>query len=174
MRLHEGRAFLPASIAGTYWRNNRDFRVIGRSDLQWLRSSRTLWPQQGLWVLFQVGGKGTGRCRAERKGSFWQSAQALVQNRRQEREGRSRRELLPPPRHEVLLGLGPLCSDDWENTEFWTHLDGLNEGCEKKRGIKDISFHGPDNWVGVWFHETGTTEGGIDFKEGVGITRDIC
>ena len=119
--------------SGYILKNNRDFRVTGRSDLQWLGSSRTLWPRQGLWVLFQGRGKGTGKCWAERKGSLWQSAHALVQNRRHECEGRSWRELLPPPRHEVLLGLGLLCSGDWESTEFWTHLDGLNEGCEKKR-----------------------------------------
>lgn len=49
------------------------------------------------------------------------------------RRGKKLEGAVASPRHEVLLGLGLLCSGDCESTEFWTHLDGLNERCEKKR-----------------------------------------
>lgn len=135
------KAFLAASIAGTHWRNKR-FQSNWEKWLQWLRSCRTLWPQRTSGFCSKSEGKALGRCWAERKGHSGQRAHTHLCRIGGMRLRKKLEGAVASPRHEVLLGLGLLCSGTGGSTEFWTHLMVWMERCEKREST--ISpFQGP-------------------------------
>lgn len=126
--INEGRAFLAASIAGTHWRNKR-FQYWEK----WPPMAQIMqnpWATARTSVLFQVRGKGTGRCWAERKRVTLAACTHLCRIGGM-RRGKKLEGAVASPRHEVP-GTRAVVLRDCESTEFWTHLDGLNERWEKE------------------------------------------